>query len=162
MKSKEISLIPRRQGKNGNLLPITLKEQAAFDAVIAAELAPYLTPESDQDDLYYHLECDFGTLCISKPYSMIEGGEFSYWIFIQLRGPKEQLKAAIDSGLDCNPYSGKWNINCVDHPQDAIDQLKHRLKRVNAKLIALHVAAKDYFSIPLLSESERQSLISNS
>lgn len=135
MKTKETTLIPRRTGKGNNLLPITLKEQAAFNAVIAAELAPYLIPATEDqcDEFYYRMECDFGPIYVCKPFPTFEAGESSYWVFIQLRGSKEQLKMAIDSGLDCNPYNGKWNINCVDHPQDAIDELKRRLKRVNIK-----------------------------
>lgn len=133
---KPVTLIPRRQGKNGSLLPITMKEQTAFNAVIAAELAPYLIPATEDqcDEFYYRMECEFGPLYVCKPFPSFEAGDESYWIFIQFRGSSAQLKAANDSGLDNNPYSGKWNINAVDHPQDAIDELKRRLKRVNAKI----------------------------
>lgn len=143
---KPATLIPRRQGKNGSLLPITMKEQTAFNAVIAAELAPYLLPESEQDEFYYRMECEFGPLYVCKPFPSFEAGDESYWIFIQFRGDSNQRQAAIDSGIDITPHCGKWNINAVDHPQDAIDELKRRLKRVNTKPVALHAAAKDFFS----------------
>jgi len=142
---KPVTLIPRRQGKSGDLLPITMKEQTAFNAVLAAELAPYLLPESEQDEFYYHMECEFGPLYVCKPFPAFERGEDYYWIFIQFRGSPEQFKAAIDSGIDITPHCGKWNINAVTHPQDAIDELKRRLKRVNAKPVALHAAAKEFF-----------------